>query len=43
VRAFDSEGRYLSDKYFVKSSVQFNEAFQPMVELTFNSEGAKIF
>ena len=43
VRAFDSEGRYLSDKYFVKSSVQFNEAFQPMVELTFNSEWAKIF
>lgn len=43
VRAFDSEGRYLSDKYFVKSSVQFNEAFQPMIELSFNSDGAKIF
>ena len=43
IRAFDSKWRYLSDKYFVKSSVQFNEAFRPMVELTFNSEWAKIF
>ena len=43
IRALDSEGRYLSDKYFVKSSVQFNEAFNPMVELTFNSDWAKIF
>jgi preprotein translocase subunit SecD len=43
VRALDTEGRYLSDKYFVRSSVQYNEAFQPMVELTFNSEWAKIF
>lgn len=43
IRAFDEEGRYLSDKYFVKSSVQFDEAFQPLVELTFNSEWAKIF
>ena len=43
MRAFDSEWRYLSDKYFVKSSVQFNEAFTPMVELTFNSDWAKIF
>ena len=43
IRAFDSEWRYLSDKYFVKSSVQFNEAFTPMVELTFNSDWAKIF
>lgn len=41
--AMDSEGRILNDKYFVKSSVQFNEAFTPMVELTFNSEWAKIF
>lgn len=41
--AMDSEGRILNDKYFVKSSVQFNEAFVPMVELTFNSEWAKIF
>lgn len=43
IRALDSQGNYLSDKYFVKSSVQFNEAFQPMVELTFNDEWAKIF
>ncbi len=43
IRALDSKGRYLSDKYFVKSSVQFNEAFQPMIELTFNDEWGKIF
>ncbi|MFK7779990.1 MAG: protein translocase subunit SecD [Candidatus Gracilibacteria bacterium] len=41
--AMDSKGRILNDKYFVKSSVQFNEAGTPMIELTFNSEGAKIF
>ena len=41
--AKDSEGRILNDKYFVNSSVQYNEAFQPMVELTFNSDGADIF
>jgi len=41
--AMDKEGRILNDKYFVKSSVQFNEAFIPMVELTFDSEWAKIF
>ena len=41
--AMDSEWRILNDKYFVKSSVQFNEAFAPMVELTFNSDWAKIF
>ena len=41
--AMDSEWRILNDKYFVKSSVQFNEAYTPMVELTFNSEWAKIF
>ena len=41
--AQDNEGRVLNDKYFVKSSVQYNEAFQPMVELTFNSEWADIF
>jgi len=33
----------LNDYYFLKSSVQYNEAFQPMVELTFNNEWAKIF
>lgn len=41
--AEDSQGRILNDKYFVNSSVQYNEAFQPMVELTFNNDGAEIF
>ena len=41
--AADSEWRILNDSYFVNSSVQFNEAFQAMVELTFNSDGADIF
>lgn len=43
IPAEDSQGRVLSDKYFVNSSVQYNEAFQAMVELTFNSDGADIF
>jgi preprotein translocase subunit SecD len=41
--AKDSKWRILNDKYFIKSSVQFNEAYTPMVELTFNDEWAKIF
>jgi len=42
--AKDSAGRVLSDKYFIKSSVQTNsQSFQPMIELTFNDEWAKIF
>lgn len=41
--AKDSKGRVLNDKYFVKSSVQYNKAFQPMIELTFNNEWADIF
>lgn len=41
--AMDSKGRVLNDAYFSKASVQLNEAFQPMIELTFNSEGAEIF
>lgn len=41
--ATDSKWRVLDDKYFIKSSVQFNQAYQPMVELTFNAEWAKIF
>ncbi len=41
--AQDSKWRILNDQYFVNSSVQQNEAFQPMVELTFNSEWAQIF
>jgi hypothetical protein len=36
--AKDKQGRILNDKYFVKSSVQYNEAFRPMIELTFNTE-----
>jgi hypothetical protein len=43
IPAEDSEGRVLSDKYFVNSSVQYNEAFQAMIELTFNSDGSEIF
>ena len=41
--AADSKGRILNDKYFVNSSVQFNQAYQPMVELVFNDDGAEIF
>lgn len=41
--AKDKKWRILNDKYFLKSSVQYNEAFQPMIELTFNDEWAKIF
>ncbi len=41
--AMDSKWRILNDKYFVKSSVQYNEAFQPMIELTFNDDWAEIF
>lgn len=41
--AKDTKWRILNDKYFVKSSVQYNEAFQPMVELSFNDEWAEIF
>lgn len=43
IPAEDSQGRVLSDKYFVNSSVQYNEAFQALVELTFNADGADIF
>lgn len=41
--ATDSKWRILNDKYFVNSSVQYNQTFQPMVELTFNDEWAQIF
>lgn len=41
--ALDSLWRALDDKYFVTSSVQYNQAYQPMVELVFNDEWAKIF
>ena len=43
VPAVDSKGRILNDRYFVNSSVQQNQAFQYMVELAFNDEGAEIF
>ncbi|MDD3793672.1 MAG: protein translocase subunit SecD [Candidatus Gracilibacteria bacterium] len=41
--AIDSNGRILDDKYFVKSSVQFNDAARPEIELVFNDEGAEVF
>lgn len=41
--AADTTWKILNDKYFVNSSVQYNQAFQPMIELTFNDEWAKIF
>jgi len=41
--AIDSSWRVLDDKYFSQSSVQFNDAFQPMIELVFNNEWAEIF
>lgn len=41
--AVDSKWRVLNDRYFVNSSVQYNQAYQPMVELTFNDEWAQIF
>lgn len=41
--AKDSTGRILNDAYFTKASVQMNEAFQPMIELSFNTDGADIF
>lgn len=43
VAAVDSKGRILNDKYFLNSSVQYNQAFQPMIELSFNDEGKEIF
>ncbi len=43
VNATDSNGRVLDDTYFSNSSVQYNEAYRPMVELVFNSEWAEIF
>lgn len=41
--AQDSKGRVLDDRYFVNASIQYNEAFQPMIELTFNTQWAQIF
>lgn len=41
--AKDSKWRTLNDKYFRKASVVYSQAGQPLVELTFNEEGWKIF
>jgi len=41
--AIDSKWRILDDKYFVKSSVQFNEAARAEIELVFNTEWADVF
>lgn len=41
--AKDKKWRILNDKYFVKAWVATNDLFQPMVELTFNTEWAEIF
>lgn len=41
--ASNSEWKILNDEYFVTSSVQFNEAFSPMIELVFNDEWAELF
>lgn len=43
VRATDSKWRVLNEDFFVNSSVQYDQAFNPMVELVFNNEWAKIF
>lgn len=43
IAAEDSKWRVLDDRYFIKSSVQVNEAFRPMIELSFNNDGAEIF
>lgn len=43
IAAEDTQGRVLNDKYFLNSSVQYSEAFQPMIELTFNTDWAEIF
>ncbi|MDP5039045.1 MAG: protein translocase subunit SecD [Candidatus Gracilibacteria bacterium] len=44
ISAKDSKDRILNDAYFVNSSVQTDPGtFQPVIELTFNNEGAKIF
>ncbi len=41
--AKDKEWRILNDKYFVKAWVTTNQLFQPMIELTFNTEWTDIF
>jgi len=43
IPAEDTQGRVLNDKYFVNSSARPSESFQPLVELTFNTDGAEIF
>lgn len=34
---------FLNEKYFEKSAVSLNQAFQPQIELAFNNEWARIF
>jgi len=41
--ALDTKGRALTDEFFQNSSVAYNEAFQPMVELAFNPTWWEIF
>lgn len=41
--AKDSKWRVLNEKNFISSAVQYNQAFQPMIELTFNDEWAEVF
>ncbi len=41
--AKDSKWRILNEKNFISSAVQYNQAFQPMIELTFNNEWAEVF
>lgn len=43
IAAQDSEWRILNDQYFITSSVSFNQAMLPQIELSFNTEWAKIF
>ncbi len=39
----DDELHELDEKYFVKSTVQFNQIWEPMIELVFNDEWKLIF
>jgi len=43
IPAKDKKWRILNDKYFVKAAVSYNKAFQPQIELNFNSKWAEIF
>ena len=43
IPAKDSKWRILNDRYFTKAAATQNQAFQPQVELNFNSDWADIF